>query len=81
MFSLLRRAACAARTPTAAARLASARCLSSSSGAAAPTLPPFTYQDMFEQPNKPDVPYRKLPGSEAWVSTVAGPDGETFLKV
>ena len=36
---------------------------------------------MFEQPNKPEVPYRKLPGSEAWVSTVEGPEGEKFLKV
>jgi hypothetical protein len=72
--TLLRRAACAARTTTAAARLAPARCFSSSPGAAASTLPPFTYQDMFEQPHKPDVPYRKLPGSEAWVSRVGGAD-------
>ncbi len=36
---------------------------------------------MFDLPNKPDVPFRKLPGSEDWVSTVRGPDGEDFLKV
>ena len=41
---------------------------------------PFVYQDLFESPNKPDVPYRKLEGSEAWVSTFEI-DGQKMLKV
>ncbi|KAH8050348.1 fumarase [Aureococcus anophagefferens] len=38
-----------------------------------PGPPPFVYRDLFEQTEPVDVPYRKLEGSEAWVSEVAGP--------
>lgn len=41
---------------------------------------PFVYQDLFETPNKPDIPYRKLEGSEKWVSTF-NLDGREMLKV
>jgi len=41
----------------------------------------FHYQDIFEQPIKVDTPYRKIEGSEKWVSQVAGPNGKTFLQV
>jgi fumarate hydratase, class I len=36
---------------------------------------------MFDMPNKPETVYRKLPGSEAWVDEVEGPNGQTFLQV
>lgn len=42
---------------------------------------PFEYQDLFQQPSKTKIEYRKLEGSEQWVSTVAGPRGEEFLVV
>ncbi|KAJ8607923.1 hypothetical protein CTAYLR_009107 [Chrysophaeum taylorii] len=42
---------------------------------------PFYYQDLFELPLKSTVPYRKVEGSEQWVSTVVGPRGEEFLRV
>ena len=32
---------------------------------------PFVYQDLFETPNKPDIPYRKLEGSEAIFGVVS----------
>mmetsp|Transcript_9065 Transcript_9065/g.13959 ORF Transcript_9065/g.13959 Transcript_9065/m.13959 type:complete len:568 (+) Transcript_9065:57-1760(+) len=40
----------------------------------------FVYQDVFEQPHKIKVPYRKLEMSEDWVSVVPGPEKE-FLRV
>lgn len=45
------------------------------------SVAPFQYQDLFEQTNKVDTPYRKLEGSEQWVSTVDGPGGRKFLQV
>ncbi|KAK7230688.1 fumarase [Aureococcus anophagefferens] len=43
--------------------------------------PPFVYRDLFEQTEPVDVPYRKLEGSEAWVSEVAGPLGRSYVHV
>ena len=40
----------------------------------------FVYQDLFESPNKPKTPYKKLEGSEKWVSTF-DMDGRKMLKV
>lgn len=40
----------------------------------------FFYQDLFEQPNKVETPYRKLEGSEAWVSTTTM-NGQEYLSV
>lgn len=48
---------------------------------ALPQEKPFYYQDLFAQPNKVEVPYRKLEGSENWVSSVQGPGGDNFLIV
>jgi fumarate hydratase class I len=42
--------------------------------------PTFNYEAPFPLPNKPVTEYRKLPGSEKWVSTV-NVDGEEYLKV
>ena len=86
MLSLLKRAAApAARAAARASPRAPPRAsfVTSTGTRAAAALPPFTYQDMFEQPNAPAVPYRKLPGSEAWVTTVPNPEpgGTPFLKV
>ena len=39
------------------------------------------YHDIFEQPTKVHTPYRKLEGSEQWVSRVEGPGGKSFLSV
>jgi len=41
---------------------------------------PFKYEPPFPLPNKPVTEYRKLPGSEEWVTSV-DVDGETFLKI
>lgn len=41
----------------------------------------FDYEDMFAQPFKEPTPYRKLEGSEKWVTMVDGPDGKPVLKV
>ena len=49
--------------------------------AAKPGPPPFVYRDLFEQTEPVDVPYRKLEGSEAWVSEVAGPLGRSYVHV
>ena len=46
-----------------------------------PGPPPFVYRDLFEQTEPVDVPYRKLEGSEAWVSEVAGPLGRSYVHV
>ena len=39
------------------------------------------YQDLFEQTEPVDVEYRRLEGSEKWVSRVEGPDGKSFVAV
>jgi fumarate hydratase class I len=44
------------------------------------TAAPFYYQDLFEHPNDPVTPYRKIEGSEKWVSTF-DIDGQKMLKV
>ena len=49
--------------------------------AAKPGPPPFVYRDLFEQTEPVDVPYRKLEGSEAWVSEVEGPLGRRYVHV
>ena len=49
--------------------------------AAKPGPPPFVYRDLFEQTEPVDVPYRKLEGSEAWVSEVEGPLGRSYVHV
>jgi hypothetical protein len=54
------------------ARAASIRCLSSG-------VVPFKFQDVFEDAQKDETPYRKL--TSDYVSTVAGPNGLKFLKV
>jgi len=71
LFRSQGRALTAARVHV-AARFPSARAFS---------VKPFHYQDLFEQPNQQPPPYRKLEGSEAWVNTVEGPGGRTFLEV
>ena len=66
-------------TPSPAPRQTATRrayaCRTFSSGAE-----PFFYQDLFESPNKPETPYKKLEGSEKWVSTFEL-DGKKMLKV
>jgi fumarate hydratase class I len=41
---------------------------------------PFKYEAPYPLPNKPDTAYRKLEGSEKWVSTVSV-EGTDYLKV
>lgn len=61
------------RTATTAKRAYACRQLSS-------TTEPFFYQDLFDSPNKPEIPYKKIEGSEKWVSTFEV-DGRKMLKV
>ena len=63
------------RTAAATATRRAYACRTFSSGAE-----PFFYQDLFESPNKPETPYKKLEGSEKWVSTFEL-DGKKMLKV
>ena len=63
------------RTAAATATRRAYACRPFSSGAE-----PFFYQDLFESPNKPETPYKKLEGSEKWVSTFEL-DGKKMLKV
>ena len=78
--AVLRRGAAAprGRAPSGSARVLSA-VPSKAPPAAGP--PEFVYQDLFEQTEAVDVPYRKLEGSEKWVSTVAGPKGLEYVSV